>query len=136
MRPNGHSVDVSRPTTRRTSFVERVLDGTARIDQLEAEIAAWQSEPGARPLHELLGLSGDELLLIAGSPDALRYVLHARRFGLPVPLTLATQRRVRDHATLLAAETTEPFELAAIDAWQPEVDARARERQAREASHA
>ena len=124
---------------RRGTFVDRVLDGHARIDQLEAEVAAWAAGPRRRPLHEVLGLDASELELVATTPDALRYVLHARRFGRPIaPEDLAGQRRVRDHATLLASAVVDPFDLADIEAWQSQVDAlatAARERDA-EPSHA
>jgi hypothetical protein len=121
---------------RRGSFVDRVLDGHARIDQFEGEVQAWLAGARSRPLHEVLGLSASELELVASTPDALRYVLHGRRFDRPVPTEeLAGQARVRGHATLLAAQVTDPFDLAEIDAWVPHVDAAARSR-GREPAHA
>lgn len=109
---------------RRGSFVDRVLDGHARIDQLEAEVHAWAAGPRRRPLHDVLGLDAAELELVASTPDALRYVLHARRFGLPlVREELVGQRRVRDHATRLAAAVVDPFDLAEIETWRSQVDA-------------
>jgi hypothetical protein len=120
---------------RRDSFVERVLDGHARIDQLEAEVEAWAAGPRRRPLHEVLGLGPEELELVAGTPDALRYVVHARRFGLPLELDeLVGQRRVRDRATRIAADVVDPFDLAEIETWRPHIDAVAAT--PREPSHA
>jgi hypothetical protein len=127
---------------RRGTFVDRVLDGHARIDQLEGEVSAWLAGPRSKPLHEVLGLDARELDLVATTPDALRYVLHARRSGRSVaPEELAGQARVRGHATLLASEVVDPFDLAEVDAWGAHVDAAARaERAARgrtlEPSHA
>lgn len=104
---------------RRTSFVERVLDGHARIDQLEAEVEAWAAGPQRRPLHEVLGLGPAELELVASTPDALRYVLHARRFGRELhPDELMGQRRVHDYSIRLAATVVDPFDLAELDAWR------------------
>lgn len=109
---------------RRGSFVERVLDGHARIDQLEEEVDAWAQGARRRPLHEVLGLGADELELVASTPDALRYVLHGRRFGRAAePGELSGQRRVRDYALRLAAEVVDPFELADIDAWSAALQA-------------
>ena len=120
---------------RRGSFVDRVLDGHARIDQLEAEVEAWAAGPRRRPLDQVLGLSASELELVAATPDALRYVLHARRFDRAVALEDITgQRRVRDHATRLAADVVDPFDLAEIETWRSQVDAIAAE--PREPSHA
>lgn len=111
---------------RRGTFVERVLDGHARLDQLDAEVAAWLQGPRTRPLHELLGLDAEQLELVASTPDALRYVLHARRFGLPLaPGELRGQGRVRAHATRIASAEVDPFDLAAIEGWSHHVDAAA-----------
>ena len=109
---------------RRGSFVDRVLDGHARIDQLETEVEAWAAGPRRRPLDQVLGLDASELELVAATPDALRYVLHARRFGRPLALEdVAGQARVRDHATRLASDIVDPFDLAEIETWRGQVDA-------------
>jgi hypothetical protein len=120
---------------RRSTFVERVLDGHARIDELEAEVEAWAAGARRRPLHEVLGLGADELELVAMTPDALRYVLHARRFGRPISREeLAGQGRVRDHSMRLAADVVDPFDLAEIETWRSQVDAH--DLGTREPSHA
>lgn len=124
---------------RRGTFVDRVLDGHARIDQLEREVTTWLAGPRSKPLHDVLGLDARELELIAATPDALRYILHARRFRRSVELDdIAGQARVRAHATLLASGVVDPFDLAEIDAWGAHVDAAARVERARglEPSHA
>ncbi len=108
---------------RKGTFVDRVLDGHARIDQLEGEVTAWLAGARARPLHEVLGLDARELELVASTPDAVRYVLHARRFHRQLELDdLAGQSRVRSHATLLASEVVDPFDLAEIETWSTHVD--------------
>lgn len=110
---------------RRGTFVDRVLDGHARIDQLEREVTAWLEGPRPKPLHEVLGLDARELEIVAATPDALRYVLHARRFGRTITREeLASQRRVRSVATRIASEVFDPFELAELEAWMPHVDRR------------
>jgi hypothetical protein len=108
---------------RRGTFVDRVLDGHARIDQLEGEVSTWLAGARAKPLHEVLGLDAAELDLVAATPDALRYVLHARRFGRAVAgEDLAGQSRVRAHATRLASTVVDPFDLAEIETWATQVD--------------
>lgn len=108
---------------RRGTFVDRVLDGHARIDQFEGEVTTWLAGPRVRPLHTVLGLDARELELVATTPDALRYVLHARRFGRQVaPDDLAGQGRVRSHATRLASEVVDPFDLAEIETWASHVE--------------
>ncbi len=112
---------------RRGTFVDRVLDGHARIDQLEREVTAWLAGPRSKPLHDVLGLDAGELDLVATTPDALRYIVHARRFGRPVSLDdLKGQARVRGHSTLIASSVVDPFDLAEIESWGAHVDAAAR----------
>lgn len=112
-------------TDRRGTFIERVLDGHARIDELDREVAAWLDGPRRRPLHEVLGLGADELELVAATPDALRYLLHARRFDRTIDAAAALrgQARVRTHALRLASDVVDPFDLADIESWSHEVDA-------------
>lgn len=132
----GNTCDVN---DRRGTFVDRVLDGHARIDQLDSQVQAWLDGPRRRPLHEVLGLDADELELVAATPDALRYVLFARRFDRTVtPGELRGQGRVRAHATRLASEVVDPHDLADIESWTSHVDAAARAASAasREPSHA
>lgn len=106
-----------------------MLDGHARIDHFDDEVQAWLDGPRRRPLDEVLGLDAAQLELVAGTPDALRYILHARRFGRPVAAEeLAGQARVRAHATRLASDVVDPFDLADIEGWMREVDAAARGR--------
>lgn len=101
------------------NFVERVLDGDARIDGFAAEVRAWQAGEQKQPLHDALGLDADELLLVARSPDALRYLLHARRFGSHVPDTaLDSQARVDAYAMQLASASTDLYLLAEIEDWK------------------
>lgn len=108
-----------RSRARAKSFVERVLDGDARIDGFAAEVRAWQAGDKKQPLHEALGLDADELMLVAGSPDALRYILHTRRFDLPkVTSGLDTQARVDAYAMQLASATTDLYLLAEIEEWK------------------
>lgn len=97
-----------------------MLDGATRIDTLGADIRAWQDGDQTQPLHRALGLDADSLMQVARTPDALRYILYARRFGLVPPALLDSQARVVAHATQLAAATTDPFLLAQIESWQHE----------------
>lgn len=114
-RTAGHTTDVN---DRKGSFVERVLDGHARVDQLDAFVQSWLEGPRSRELHEVLGLDADELDLLARVPDALRYLLHARRFDRDVQLdSLRGQARIARHALNVASKAIDPFELAEVESW-------------------
>jgi hypothetical protein len=99
----------------KSTFAERVLDGESRIDQFADEVRAWQAGDQKRPLHAALGLDATELTLVARSPDALRYVLHARRFGRPTPTQLESQGRVDAFSMQLAASATDPYLMAEVE---------------------
>ncbi len=63
---------------------------------------------------------------MASTPDALRYVLHARRFGRELPRDeLRGQARVRAHAMRRSSDGVDPFELAKVEHWIHDVDAAA-----------
>jgi len=98
---------------RRSTLVERILDGRLRADQVtDADLD--QLAPAARDL-------------VREAPDALRYLLHARRFGTELPLdALRGQDRIRTWSTLLASHVVDPFDLAELEAWAPGIDAAAR----------
>ena len=81
---------------------------------------AWLEGDRRRPLHTVLGLDAAELELVAARPDALRYLLFARRFGFELDLRdLQSQQRIRAFATKLASDHIDPHDLAAIDLWTP-----------------
>lgn len=125
----------SRKSTK--SFVDRVLDGDTRIDAFAAEVRAWQAGDQKQPLHDALGLDADELLLVARSPDALRYLLHARRFASHVPdAALDSQARVDAYAMQLASASTDLYLLAEIEEWRSRVQAPASSATTRTTSHA
>lgn len=119
------------------SFVARVLDGDARLDGFAAEVRAWQAGEQKQPLHEALGLDADELLLVAKSPDALRYLLYDRRFEQSTSaggsVQLDTQPRVEAHAMQLAAAHIDLYLLAEIEEWKSNL---ARTNASRLAAHA
>lgn len=103
---------------RKASFVERVLDGETRIEAFPSAVREWQEGKQKQPLHTALGLDADELMLVASSPDALRYVLYSRRFGGKVnTAALNTQARVSSHAMQLASEAMDPYVLADVEQW-------------------
>jgi hypothetical protein len=106
---------MSRPRNPTASFVERVLDGDTRLDLFPDEVRAWQSGDQKRPLHAALGLDASELVLVAGSPDALRYIVNARRFERPDPTGLDTQHRVDAFSMQLAATATDPYLMAEVE---------------------
>ena len=113
---------MSRPRPTSASFVERVLDGDTRLDAFGDEVRAWQAGDQKRPLHTALGLDAAELVLVAGSPDALRYILHARRFEHAAPLGLDSQLRVEAYSMRLAADATDPYLMAEVEGCRDAVE--------------
>ena len=112
-----------RARTSNASFVDRVLDGETRLDAFGDEVRAWQAGDQKRPLHTALGLDASELVLVAGSPDALRYIVHARRFERRDPLSLDTQSRVDAYSMRLAASATDPYLMAELEGHRDAIEA-------------
>jgi len=103
--------------TRRSSFLDRVLDGRAEPSSFTEELAAARADARGRDIAGLMGLTEDELAQAEACLPALRYILHARRFQLPEPRGLMSIEAVRAHALQLAAAECDPYELADIDDW-------------------
>ena len=70
------------------TFVEAVLAGSARQEEIDAWIDAWHDGPGAESVEEHLGMTLDEYALWVEEPDALPFIIEGHRTGRPVLDTL------------------------------------------------
>lgn len=103
---------------RRGTFVERVLDGRARINDIEAEIAAWREQARGGDLATWIGVDERQLAQVLAVPESLRYVVHARRFGSTGSERLVDHNHVVAHAVRLVAEHIDPYDLADLETWR------------------
>jgi hypothetical protein len=83
----------------RITFIDDVLAGLARVEDIDDYIQDWHNTPDNAPggeleLHEYLGLSWDEYRRWGSHPESLRFVLAARRAKLPVEQVLAQAETV------------------------------------------
>lgn len=72
-----------------STFVDDVLVGQAVMADIDDYIDRWHDAPEGSPvaateLHDYLGMSWDEYQLWGERPESLRFILSARRAGLPV----------------------------------------------------
>jgi hypothetical protein len=101
---------------RTTSFIDQLLSGDVHAAGLEQAVRTWIASDQRRTLERAIGLDAAQLELVAHSPSALRYLVHAIRFGHTIdPARVTSHARVRSHAQQLAAERCDPYELARIE---------------------
>lgn len=80
------------------TFVHECLSGRALLDDVDDWIDEWHDSDSDLSLDSFLGFSADEGALFAERPEALRFIVAARRQNLPVAKVLAT----RDNYALAA----------------------------------
>jgi hypothetical protein len=83
------------------TFLSKCLDGEACVSEIDDYIDAWHDGEGTRSLPEFLGLTDEEYAIWVEQPEALRYILFAHKYR--VPLAEALQNR---HAEFIAAART------------------------------
>jgi hypothetical protein len=61
------------------TFIDLSLEGKVPLEKIDDYIDAWHNEPGGEPLCEYLGMKEPEYSLWVRDPDALAYIIKARR---------------------------------------------------------
>lgn len=95
------------------TFLDLRLAGDARPDEIDDFVDQWHEAPGGRPLHEHLGMTGEEYSLWLRVPDALAFIVEARR--AEIPLTDAVVHECR-RLCRRAASVNQPM-IARIEGW-------------------
>jgi hypothetical protein len=69
----------------RQTFVAACLSGRAFLSEVDDYVDSWHdSEGDVGELYEFLGMTADEYRLWVERPDSLRFILAARKNGIPV----------------------------------------------------
>lgn len=63
-------------------FIDELVAGTSTVDDFDFFVQEWHDSDSKIPLHTFLGLSWDEYKVISTNPDALKYVVQARKAGV------------------------------------------------------
>ncbi len=63
----------------RQTFVDLCLKGKVPLDEMDDFIDRWHDSPEGRDLHDYLGMTKEEYSLWLRVPDALPYIIKARR---------------------------------------------------------
>ncbi|WP_248958639.1 hypothetical protein [Sphaerisporangium perillae] len=62
------------------TYIDDVLNGRAQVEDLDDYIGVWHTSPVEQPpLHATLGLLWPEYAMWVNDPDAISYVIDARR---------------------------------------------------------
>ena len=70
-------------------FLDLLISGKVSPDQIDDFVDRWHEAPGGRELHDYLGMTSEEYSLWLRVPDALQYVVAARRKMKPLAETVA-----------------------------------------------
>lgn len=95
-----------------STFVDACLSGKALLDDVDDWIDQWHDSATDLSLDSFLGFSADEGSLFAERPEALRFIVAARRQRVPVAKVLETRD---DYA--LAARSGDSEQASAVLAW-------------------
>jgi hypothetical protein len=95
-----------------STFVDACLSGKALLGDVDDWIDQWHDSDTSQSLDAYLGFVADEGSLFAERPDALRFIVAARRQGVPVANVLAT----RDNYAL-AARASDADKASAVMEW-------------------
>lgn len=63
----------------RPKFVDLCLAEKAALDEIDDFVDRWHAAPQGQELHDYLGMSEEEYSLWLRIPDALAYIVEARR---------------------------------------------------------
>ena len=70
--------------TKNRSFIDRCLQGKATIDEIDDYIEKWHHSGESIDIVSYLGMTNEEYDLIVRDPDALAFILTARREKRPL----------------------------------------------------
>jgi len=70
--------------SRDASFLSLCIDGKVTPQEVDDFVDKWHEAPAGRELHEFLGMTEEEYSLWVRVPDALPYIVKARRNRLPL----------------------------------------------------
>jgi len=95
-----------------STFVDTCLSGHALLGDVDDWIDQWHDSDTSLSLDSFLGFTADEVSIFAERPEALRFIVAARRQKVPVAKVLAT----RDNYAL-AARAGDSEKAAAVLEW-------------------
>jgi hypothetical protein len=98
-----------------TTFVAACLAGQALLTDVDDWIDEWHESEDTLPLDEFLGFHDEEGALFAERPEALRFIVAARRLGKPVNEVL-----LHPHDFALAARASDAQQAKAVLDWLKE----------------
>jgi hypothetical protein len=97
----------------RRAFIDLCLEGKVPLDDIDEFVDRWHETPEGRELHDYLGMTQEEYSLWLRVPDALPYIIKARREAKP--LTDVVANGCQDLRS--AVQTSENSKVARLQEW-------------------
>jgi hypothetical protein len=98
------------------TYIDRLLDGSALLDEADDFVDAWHNDPSGQDLHDFLGMTWDEYSFWVEKPNALRLIVAARERERPLADLM---EHTRDFALAARGGLTED-EVRNLRAWLQE----------------
>jgi hypothetical protein len=99
--------------SRKHPFIDLCLAGQVLLEEIGDFVDEWHSEPRGKELHEHLGMTQEEYSLWVRMPDALPYILKARRENKRLTDTIVTAYQ----DMRLAARSNDHSKIARLQRW-------------------
>ncbi|KHE92678.1 MAG: hypothetical protein SCABRO_01568 [Candidatus Scalindua brodae] len=94
------------------SFIELCLEGLADLTEIDEFIEEWHSSKEDIPIYEYLGMKRNEYAIWVERPEALRFILFSRQYGVSIKDTIDQMTELP-----LAARAADTKELDAVIKW-------------------
>ena len=97
----------------RRAFIDLCLEGKVPLDDVDDFVDRWHETPEGFELHDYLGMTPEEYSLWLRVPDALPYIIKARREAKSLADVVA--HGCRDLRS--AVQTSEKSKIARLQEW-------------------
>ena len=97
----------------RRTFIDLCLEGKVPLDDVDDFVDRWHEDPEGFELHDYLGMTQEEYSLWLRVPDALPYIIKARREARPLADVVA--RGCRELGSEL--QTSKKSKIARLQEW-------------------
>jgi hypothetical protein len=113
-----HTPGMTHHRRHHITLIDRFLEGRIPLAHLERElvVAADRAAHGTLDVLDALGMTAAELAALSREPGALRYILHARRFGIPLAHVLRSDLDLAASEAIAAARLVDPRDVAELEA--------------------
>ena len=99
-------------SSKNKTYMELCLEGLADLTEIDDYIEKWHSGTSDIPIYKYLGMTRNEYALWVEKPEALRFILFSRQYGLSFDETAEQMQELP-----LAARAADIKELDSVIKW-------------------